>query len=151
VWRWDPLGVATLVFAGGPALFGQRVVATAAERQIVDIGGVALGVGRAVVGFAPVARHVTAGVRTPAVLGVDVQVGYWLFLAPRSSRASAGVVALASRGPTPTVWAPVTSGSSGPRAAPSLPAIPSPPGGLTGIQKHRLLRLLAYWRGCKRE
>jgi hypothetical protein len=29
---WDPFGVTVFVFAGDPALFGERVVAAAAER-----------------------------------------------------------------------------------------------------------------------
>src|ERR1700739_1323085 len=35
VWWGDPLGVAVPVFAGCPALFGERVVTAAAECQIV--------------------------------------------------------------------------------------------------------------------
>src|ERR1700761_8114323 len=42
VWWGDPLGVAVPVFAGCPALFGERVVTGAAECQIVDVGGVGL-------------------------------------------------------------------------------------------------------------
>jgi hypothetical protein len=37
VWGRDPFGVAVVVFPGGPALFGQWVVAAAAERQVVDV------------------------------------------------------------------------------------------------------------------
>jgi len=66
---WDPLGVAVLVFAGGPALFGEWVVGAAAERQVVGVGGVAFGVGRAVMDFGVIARDVASWVRAPAVFG----------------------------------------------------------------------------------
>jgi hypothetical protein len=68
---WDPFGDAVLVFPCGPALFGQWVVAAAAERQIVDVGGAALGVGRDVVNFGEVARDIAIGKRAAAVLGVE--------------------------------------------------------------------------------
>ena len=68
VWWGEPFGVAVLVFAGGPALFGQGVVAAAAECQIVDVGGVAFGVGRAVADFGEIARHVAVGNEQPRSL-----------------------------------------------------------------------------------
>ena len=71
VWWRDPFGVAVLVFAGGPALFGKRMVTAAAERQVVDVGGVALGIGRAVMDFAVIARHAATWRRTPTIPGVQ--------------------------------------------------------------------------------
>jgi hypothetical protein len=62
VGRWQPLGAAVSAFTGGPALFGKWVVTAAGERQVVDVGGVAFGVGRAVVDCGVIARDVTAGV-----------------------------------------------------------------------------------------
>ena len=71
---WDPLGVAVLVLAGGPALFCQWVVTAAAERQVVDVGAVAFAVGRAVMDFRVIARDVAPGVRTPAVFDMYVPI-----------------------------------------------------------------------------
>jgi hypothetical protein len=60
-------------FAGGPALFGEPVVA-APQREIVDVGGVAFRPRGDVVDFGEVARHVAVGERTAAVLGMNVEV-----------------------------------------------------------------------------
>ena len=68
VWWGDPFGVAVLVFAGGPALFGEWVVAAAAECQIVDVGGVGFGPRGDVVDFGVLARHVAVGNEQPRSL-----------------------------------------------------------------------------------
>jgi hypothetical protein len=68
---WKPFGVAVVVFAGGPALFCELVVGSAAEGQVVDIGFPAFSPGRAVVNFGVVAGHVAAREATPTVLGIQ--------------------------------------------------------------------------------
>src|SRR5277367_2162830 len=67
----DPFGVAVVVFAGGPALFGELVVGAAAKSQVVDIGDGVGGVAVAVMDLAQIARHAAAGERTPTILGVQ--------------------------------------------------------------------------------
>ena len=71
VGRWDPLGVAVLVFAGGPALLSELVVRAAGQGQVVDVGVAALGPWCEVVGFGEVAGYVAAGVGAAAVFGVQ--------------------------------------------------------------------------------
>ncbi len=58
--RRDPFGFALAVFAGAPAFFGKGMVAAAAEGELVDVGGAALGVGDDVVDFAVVTLDVAA-------------------------------------------------------------------------------------------
>ena len=70
MWGWNPFRFAVVVFASDPAVFGERMVATTPERQVVDVGVGALGVRRDVMDLAPIAGHVTPGMRTPTVLGV---------------------------------------------------------------------------------
>ena len=69
--RRDPFGVAVLIFAGGPALFGQGVVAAAAERDVVDVGGVGFRPGCHVMDFGEVSRHIAARRRAATILGVQ--------------------------------------------------------------------------------
>src|SRR5271156_7222846 len=69
--RWDPLGVAVGIFAGGPALFGEFVVGAAGQGEVVDVGDGVGGVGVAVVGLAEVGGHAAAGERASAVFGVQ--------------------------------------------------------------------------------
>jgi hypothetical protein len=69
-WR-DPFGVTVFVFASGPALFGEGMVAAAAERQAVDVGGAALGVWGEVMDPAVIAGHGAARMRTPAIFGIQ--------------------------------------------------------------------------------
>ena len=60
--RWNPFGVAVLELAGDPALFGERVVAAAAERQIIDVGAEARCVRGAMVHLAVVSGNRAAWV-----------------------------------------------------------------------------------------
>ena len=60
--------------AGNPALFGELVMRSAAQSQLVDVGFSALRPRRDVVDFGEVAGHVAARMRTPAILGVTVEV-----------------------------------------------------------------------------
>jgi hypothetical protein len=60
VWWGDPFGVAVVVFAGGPALFGEFVVGAAGQGEIVDVGDRVGGVGVVVMGFAEVGGHAAA-------------------------------------------------------------------------------------------
>src|SRR5882762_5498070 len=56
--RRGPFGLAAMVLAGGPALFGEFVVGAAAKSQVVDVGDRVYGVAVAVVDFAEIARDV---------------------------------------------------------------------------------------------
>ena len=71
VGRRNPFGVTIFELAGGPALFGQWVVAAAAKREIVDVGGTASGVARDVVDFGELAGDVAVREGTSTVLGVQ--------------------------------------------------------------------------------
>src|SRR5437588_9440069 len=71
MWWWDPFGVAVVVFAGGPVLFGQWVMTAAGQGEVVDVGGVAVGVGVGVVDFAVIAGHLAVGEGAAAVFGVQ--------------------------------------------------------------------------------
>ena len=58
----NPLRVAVRVFAGGPAAgFEQSVLWAAGEGQVVDVGGVALGVVGDVMDLAVIAGYIAAG------------------------------------------------------------------------------------------
>jgi hypothetical protein len=71
---WYPFGVAAVVFAGGPALFGDFVIGAAGQRQVVDIGGVGFRPGRDVVHFRQVAGHCATRRRAATILGVQVTI-----------------------------------------------------------------------------
>ena len=68
---WEPFGVAVGVFAGGPALFGEWVVGTAGQAEVVDVGDGVGGVGIIVVDLAPVGRHRAAGEGAATISGVQ--------------------------------------------------------------------------------
>ena len=74
--RWrDPFGFAVFAFAGGPvAGSDEGVVGSAGEGEFVDIGAMGGGPVLDVVDFAPVSANGAAGPRTPAILGVNVQM-----------------------------------------------------------------------------
>ena len=59
---------------GSPALFSQLVMRSAAQSQLVDVSFSALRPRRDVVDFGEVAGHVAARMRTPAILGTNVEV-----------------------------------------------------------------------------
>ena len=56
VWWWYPFGVAFGVFAGGPAFFGESVVGSAGQGEVVDVGAVGFGPAFHVVDLAVVER-----------------------------------------------------------------------------------------------
>jgi hypothetical protein len=69
--RWDPFGFAFGVFAGGPAFFGEPVVRTAGQGEVVDVGAPGLSPALDVVDLAVVGGRVTARLRTPTILGIQ--------------------------------------------------------------------------------
>jgi hypothetical protein len=69
--RWDPLGVAMGIFAGGPALVGEFVVGATGQSEVIDVGDRVGGVRVVVVGFAEIAGHGAAGERAATVFGVQ--------------------------------------------------------------------------------
>jgi hypothetical protein len=69
--RRDPFGVTVAVCAGGPASFGEFVVWTASQDEVVDVGLGSLSPWRDVVDLAQVAGHVAAGERAATVFGVE--------------------------------------------------------------------------------
>jgi hypothetical protein len=70
----NPFGLTPLVFPCGPAFFGEFVVGAAGQCEVIDVGGVAGGVGGEVVDFAVIAGHITVGEGTSTIFGMKVQV-----------------------------------------------------------------------------
>jgi hypothetical protein len=68
------LGLAVVVFAGGPAVVGELVVGSAGQGQVVDVGVVALGPWGEVVCFGEVGGYVAAWCGAAAVFGMNVPV-----------------------------------------------------------------------------
>ena len=90
VGRRNPFGVTIFELAGGPALFGQWVVAAAPKRETVDVGGTALGVARDVVDFGEVAGDVAVREGTSTVLGVRAASYFARFLTAGARKSTPG-------------------------------------------------------------
>src|SRR5437588_7567007 len=68
---WDPFGVAVGVFAGGPAFFGESVVGSAGQGEVVDIGATGFGPAPDVVDLGVVERGGAARLGASAFLGAQ--------------------------------------------------------------------------------
>jgi hypothetical protein len=81
---WNPFGVAVVVFAGTPAVFGDVVLWGAGQGEVVDVGGAVVRVGVGVVDFAEISGHLAVGEGAAAVFGKAVEVMHcWFRAGPR--------------------------------------------------------------------